>query len=260
MSNAQPVVVLRESLEGDLREFASFQSIVRSETASGRPDEFSMKNKMTGVRDQGAQGSCSSFCAVACLEHIYPQDLSEAQVQHESETDCKEGLPLAKAFRTCRRPGAVREEVWPYDVTQVCWPTPPSTKGKRRRSFHTVGKVYHRSRATVFQRQEGEGASDPSLVLRIQQSIVERKRPVGISVPVWWSAWPKDGKISLPRGDDGPTKADGWHAITICGWQGRVNGRFLFKNSWGVYWGAHGYGTIPYRYVEKYSDIGLIGY
>lgn len=52
---------------------------------------------------------------------------------------------------------------------------------------------------------------------------------------------------------------DGWHAIAVCGWD-NATGRFLFKNSWSEWWGDRGYGTIPYQYIDNYSDITMIGW
>lgn len=56
-----------------------------------------------------------------------------------------------------------------------------------------------------------------------------------------------------------PPGTEGWHCIPVCGWDDST-GRFLFKNSWGKSWGDHGYGTIPYEYLELYSDVGMMGW
>ena len=80
------------------------------------PPDFSIRAEMTTVKDQGQQGSCTSFAVVACLEHIHRKSLSEAQVQHEAEKkygDCdpKGGLALSPAFKICSDRGAIEESL-----------------------------------------------------------------------------------------------------------------------------------------------------
>lgn len=215
------------------------------------PAKFSLKRRMTGVRSQGQQGSCASFAAAACLERIHRTDLSEAQIQHESEDNCKEGLPVIRAFRTCKRKGAVKEIVWKYDEKQVCWSKPPSTKGKTRYKFRGIKALYHRER-------RGH-EYDRGIISKIKTPMFARRQPVCVSVPVWDELW-YTGKIGMPAINRKVPGGDkGWHAIAICAWDNKTS-RFTFKNSWGPDWGNKGYGTIRYEYVSMYSDVALIGW
>ena len=246
-SSIRPLV-LRESSAEELSEYPITEEMRKAAESVAIPTDYSV-DELTAVRDQGNQGSCASFSSVACLEAIHPRDLSEAQVQHESEEDCQDGLPIVRAFRTCRKKGAVKESVWPYDENQVCWKSPPNTSGHQRYKFGNIATLYHRSRPTV-------GSGGNGWVTRIQRHMAKRGRPVCVSVAVWKELW-YTGKIKMPR--ESPSKEDGWHAVALCGWDGS-EGRFVFKNSWGRYWGDNGYGTIPYGYVRRYSDTALIGW
>jgi hypothetical protein len=117
------------------------------------PQSFSIRNEMTAVKDQGIQGSCTSFCVVACLEHMHQRDLSEGQVTHEAEKthgDCAEGLAVVHAYQICNSPGSIDEAFWPYDDTQSCWANPPDVSGAKRYRFNQIGYVYHRPRGLLL--------------------------------------------------------------------------------------------------------------
>ena len=199
-------------------------------------------------------------------------------MQHESEKtfdDCSEGLAVVHAFETCKLNGAVDESIWPYDDTQVCWDEPPNTGGAARYRFRDYGYVYRRRR--TLQREEIETSRNPFVVqpaapglpytLRIQRQLFSRRQPVCVSVPVVWDAWPWNGNVQMPSPASlhgffelaSQPEVDGWHAVSVCGWS-NSSGRFLFKNSWGDLWGDDGYGTIPYQYIELYSDLALVGW
>lgn len=238
------------------------------------PQAFSIRNEQTAVEDQGQQGSCTSFCVAACLEHVHQRDLSEGQITHEAERahgDCTEGLAVIHAYQICNSPGAVDEILWPYDATQVCWAAPPNIGGAARYRFSNIGYVYNRPRALALSNMEMSIATamNPGLpiTLAIQQQLFARRRNVSVSVPVVWAAWPWSGIITMPSPallsefveTMSPPNTAGWHCIAICGWD-NATGRFLFKNSWGGFWGDSGYGTIPYQYIEAYSDTGMIGW
>ena len=238
------------------------------------PQSFSIRNEMTAVENQGAAGTCTSFCVVACLEHMHQRDLSEGQVTHEAETtysDCTAGLALIHAYQLCKSPGAVDEALWAYDPAQICWVSPPNVAGAARSRFNEIGYVYHRERSFVLGAMKNQlvQSAAPSLpfTLAIQRQLFARRRPVSASVPVVWSAWPWSGEVIMPSPslvegfleNTAPPNTEGWHCIPICGWDNSA-GRFLFKNSWGTFWGDNGYGTIPYQYIDLYSDVAMVGW
>lgn len=238
------------------------------------PQNFSIRSEMTTVEDQLHQGSCTSFCVAACLEHLYQRDLSEAQIIHEAERaygDCGEGLALVHAYQICKVNGSVDEATWPYDPNQTCWTTPPNLGGATRYRFGQIAYLYNRPRAEVLQeiKDTPHALSPPSLALtaQIQRQMFANRKPVSVSIPVVWSAWPWTGEVTMPSPvmldefakSAAPPNTAGWHCIALCGWD-NTTARFVFKNSWGGSWGNGGYGTIPYQYIERYSDVGMIGW
>ena len=275
-----PIPVLKASPAEAFEKFGVKPAPVdKAAAAPPIPARFSIRNEMSPVKSQGKQGSCTSFSVVACLEHIHRNDLSEAQVQHESERsygDCKGGLGIVYAFETCKKKGAVEEKYWPYDESLVCWPRPPNTTGKMYYRFAGYGYVFRRTRSELVPLVEKDsefsiacGSGSPGLprTVDIQRQLYRLRRPVCTSVPVFPESWPRDGTIVMPtptvlsrhcKGAELP-KDKNWHAITICGWE-NSSARFIFKNSWGWWWGDLGYGTIPYQYIESYSDLAMIGW
>jgi C1A family cysteine protease len=146
-------LLLKESTEQDFIDLEIGEAVIDpSITLPPIPHSFSIRSEMTPVEDQGSQGTCTSFCVVACLEHMHQRDLSEGQVTHEAEKahgDCNEGLALIHAYQTCNSPGAVDEALWPYDDSQVCWSSPPNVGGAARYRFNGIGYVYRRNRSLV---------------------------------------------------------------------------------------------------------------
>lgn len=270
-------LLLKESTQGELRSLGVRQVGFDPQGAMPPlPQAFSIRDEQTPVEDQGQQGSCSAFCVVAALEHMYRRDLSEGQVNHEAEQaygDCTEGLALVHAYQLCKAAGAVGESFWPYDDTRTCWPNPPNLAGASRHRFNDIGYVYQRPRPALHAAlgkapasMSAAAAPGLPLSLAIQQQLFSRRKLVSASVPVVWSAWPWDGEIRMPTATEvldllsraTPSGIAGWHCIAICGWD-NGRGRFLFKNSWGP-WGDRGYGSIPYQYIEQYSDIAMVGW
>ncbi len=268
-------LILKESTEQDFERLGIQEAVLPpSLTSPPIPPSFSIRNELTAVEDQGSGGTCTAFCVVACLEHIHQRDLSEAQVNHEAESthgNCTEGLALIHAYETCRSPGAVDENLWAYDDTQVCWTNPPNIAGAARFRFNNIGYVYRRERSGALDSMKASLASSaaPGLPysLAIQRQLFARRRAVSVSVPIVWTAWPWSGEVIMPPpslinnflANAAPPNTEGWHCIAVCGWD-NTTGRFLFKNSWGNFWGDNGYGTIPYQYVDLYSDVAMIGW
>lgn len=268
-------LILPESPESDLQTLLDADAGLDTTIAMPPlPESFSIKLEMTPVKDQGSLGSCTSFCVAACLEHIHRRALSEGHMQHTAEKthgDCIEGLAMVHSFAICQTQGAVDESVWGYDEGEVCLANPPDTTGAAHYRFNDHGVVYQRRRAAITTQysvfaSETNSAGLP-LTLAIQRQLFGRRRPVACSVPVYREAWPWSGEIVMPSVgmvDEYLTtyssnKEAGWHAIPICGWDNST-GRFIFKNSWGTFWGDKGYGSIPYQYIDKYSDLALVAW
>lgn len=265
-------IVLKESSEEELR------SLRIPDAAEGFapppiPSAFTLRSEMTPVKDQGSLGTCTSFCVIALLEHIHRRDLSEAHLTHEAERrfgDCKEGLALVHGMTHAREPGLCDEADWPYDNVQVCWTNPPNVGGRVRFGFKGIGRVYNTPRRVLLDDINDAQTTAPQpggKTAAIKHQMFGRRRPVAVSVPVFWRAgWSLGPDIVMPSAamlDEfaslSSPKEDGWHCIAVVGWDDS-RARFVFKNSWDRWWGDSGFGTLPYSYIERFSDIAMIGW
>src|ERR1043166_4442172 len=235
--------------------------------------EISLRDRMTPVRYQGGLGTCASFGVVACLEYFCQQDLSEACITHETETqfgDCKAGLDIGQVMVAAQSNGVVTEVYWPYDYRQICWTNPPDVSTRPRYAFNDVWLVYATQRQEIVARmRRAERPLESSCVEQIKETIDRFRVPVAVAVPVFrkstdhldagWEA----GDIHMPTPSaaaawvelrkDTPDSGDDWHTIPICGYDDQT-ARFTFKNSWGGWWGDRGFGTISYEYIITYSS------
>jgi hypothetical protein len=242
------------------------------------PDRFSLNDEMTPVKDQGSLSTCVAFTCAALLEHHHRVDISEGQIAHEVETsydNClNDGMTLASGMKFCLLPGAIEESLWPYDTAQLCWITPPIIDDTVQRfTFASISTVYTVPRYEIISNEILRHKTTAAIPItdfgksaRIKRHLVYRRRPLAISVPVFWeSGWRSGPTILLPTNEmqdafmrfPNPT-SDGWHAIALCGYDDSTF-RFTFKNSWSSTWGSSGYGTLPYQYIERFSDICMAG-
>lgn len=109
-----------------------------------------------------------------------------------------------------------------------------------------------------------ESTSDPA---EVQRQVVNYGglSPAGVPRVYWnrvsivveafesWYDAPR-GLIPFPGTGD---RSIGLHSVALTGY--RERGDLLrFANSWGAGWGDHGYGTLPYSYLERYMSEAMI--
>ncbi len=121
-----------------------------------------------------------------------------------------------------------------------------------------------------------------SLVDGLRHALAERRVPV-IGVPYlhhvgWSSCDASPSHIAVPPGTPIPlsevptcggeecdrepacivrtSDGDSFHAVAIVGYDDEA-GAFVLQNSWGIGWGAGGFGTISYEYVTRWARYAL---
>lgn len=270
------------------------------------PPQFTLRSNMSPVQNQSFGGFCTAFCTNSNLEYIHNKiHLSESCTNHEAESrwgDCIEGLATVYAYQACRDVGIVPIANWPYDASKVCWNPVPNTTGKPRYKFNSFANIYNRPSSAVVQNMidiyNGKlltiSSSPGNFVRLLKEALVSWNVPASIDVPVWWQSdghfkagWENGPNIFMPSpalirtwldyhqisteekdlNEMTPPNVSGWHCISICGYDDS-QARFIFKNSWGEWWGdnggagstyPYGYGTIPYDYITAFSRSGFIG-
>lgn len=133
--------------------------------------------------------------------------------------------------------GFVPESAWPENALAV-WP--PSSEPP------DLDALAKKSRLGLYQR-----------VRTVQEckSVLVRTGPVLVSFNIsdqWFDA--PSGLISLPSPGDTPA---GSHAVAVVGYDDN-KAAFKFMNSWGVSWGDHGFGYIPYDVFETIWHEGWL--
>lgn len=129
--------------------------------------------------------------------------------------------------------GTCEEKFWPYH---------PFQQDKPKRNTDKNAKKYQ---IKAYARLNG---------------VVEMKRSLIVNGPflagvMVFNSWfgkksQKTGCIPMPKRDE---ESVGGHAICIVGYN-NVTKSFKFKNSWGKKWADHGYGYLPYVYLQKYCS------
>ena len=213
---------------------------------------------MSSIRDQAQRGTCTAFAALSCLEYHEHRfagrartDLSE-QFAYWNMLDRAPHRDLLSMFMGLRDDGTCLEHTWPYVPTDALdddgqGPPPPAAT-----------REAHDHRAATVRRIP---ARDVGLIREALGAHV----PVAIGIPVYasWFDSPvvrKYGNLTVPLPGEVPEPIG--HAVALVGFaddqEFAGGGYFVVRNSWGGTWATQsefgaGYGTIPYRYVERYN-------
>jgi len=196
------------------------------------------------IRDQGKLGSCTSFAAVALIEHIAKRfqktsDWSELYVYYNTRVkvlhwDPNEdtGAYVSSTMKALSQYGDSGETDWPYDTTKFS--CEPPTTAYTRGAINQVTK-------TAF------------LPVSVDafRTAINAGNPVDIGFVCYSNLYDanKTGKVPMPK--EG-SYIIGGHSVTIVGYDDNSR-EFKFKNSWGADWGDKGYGYLPYDYVSGYT-------
>ncbi|MEA2574183.1 MAG: hypothetical protein QOH93_1481 [Chloroflexia bacterium] len=234
---------------------SSFMLAVGLEGAVALPASVNLIPYMSAIRNQRSRGTCVAFTLTALNEYSLrrrgmTRDLSEQHLYYE--TKLIDGAPggcgtwQAKAVLVLRDRGECREVIWPYDPNPPC-----NNHGVRPTQARPDGLNYKLNTIAVAARDVAS-----------YKAHMSKKRPVGISIPVYNSWYQsaetrRSGRITMRVGNE---TAVGGHALLLVGYQDSPNspggGYFLVRNHWGTTWGSQcpygaGYGTIPYQYITN---------
>lgn len=215
------------------------------------------------VKNQGPRPSCAVFAVVSALEYQNAQLTSRAErfseeylvwatfkslnrpprVRAEAETEnpdsldsVDEGFALSEVVTALRTYGIPHLDSLPYSFAKSPAVDPPR---------EVIDEARSRQRVAVFALPGRDRATQlANLVHALNASV-----PVAIGL-----RWPmarslRTGYISgqTPREGNG-------HAVTVVGYENKTgvlkDTVFIFKNSWGVRWGASGYGYVTYAYLN----------
>jgi len=194
------------------------------------------------VRDGGQEGSVVGQAFATAMEYQIAKSMHQdrqisaryiyyAAREAIGTTGVDSGASIPDAIRVLSKDGAVEESVWPYVAGQFAAKPPAAVE------------TAPRFRITGARALKG---------LQAIKNALAKSGPVVAGIAVYESAFnaatSKSGVIPLPGEKE---QTVGGHAIVIVGYDDAQK-RFKFVNSWGTGWGEHGFGYLPYEYVEKH--------
>jgi C1A family cysteine protease len=197
-------------------------------------------SQMETARNQGSEGSTTGFALAAAMEYQIRKRFGEVvvlsprwiynqtrKVEGTAQSDL--GSKLEDAIGVARDIGVIDEEAWPYKAGEYASPPPAKAEAARR----------YKIRAS--KRLSG---------LREIKAALENSGPLVAGITLYQSAFEqfaKTGRLPPPNPKD---NVQGAQAFCVVGFDDQHR-MLKVLNSWGAAWGDHGYGYVPYSYVDE---------
>ncbi len=216
------------------------------------------------VKNQGPRPSCAVFAIVSALEyqnavltgqaerfseeylvwatykvlHRTPQVHSEAENEDTETLDAADtGFALSEVVTALRAYGIPPQASLPYTFAKTSAAEPPAS---------VIDEARNRQRVSIV---PVPGRDQATRIANLVQAL-NAGTPVAIGLE--WPPWRtlRTGYLSQQK----PAPNSG-HAVTLVGYENKTGALqdtvFIFKNSWGVKWGAGGYGYVTYHYLDQ---------
>ncbi len=218
-----------------------------------------------GIRNQGRRPSCAIHAAVGALEFLEGRRLGKAEnlseyylywatlktlgrydqsenwEAHEG-SDADAGFQLNEVFQALRAYGVPNSE----EASDL---GSNSENGELEApSQEVIQKARVRSGVRAF----AIPGREKNILLGNIVHALNAGEPVVVGM-----GWPLFRAIRKTAYLDGQTPRENYgHAVTLVGYRSPTRRlediTFVFKNSWGVRWGASGYGYVRYNYIVKH--------
>lgn len=223
-------------------------------TAEALPVKWDWISEMSPVKYQGMLGSCVGFAVCALKEwqekKEHEEEVAAGKKYLRGEKDWnlseqwvywnakkidpwpgKEGTNFRSALKVVQKIGVPTEKGWPYRDD-------PINIGKPKSWAHMVARW-----ATI----ESYWRVDSS-VEGLKRALMES--PVLIGIPCFEEIYGPivDGLVPYPAK---PGTIYGYHAVMAIGFDDDQEIIYI-KNSWSKFWGAGGYGKLPYKYIDDF--------
>ncbi len=207
------------------------------------PTKFSIRDKMTPVKQQGKEGACSGFAGVAVKEYQEKidygftddryVDFSERYLYEKAKiiSGHREGTTLKAIAKVLVDEGVCEEGYWKY--------IPNDPQQFLPGAHHNALKYRIKS---GYVRITNEKELKASLIK--YGAII-----VGVKVYKNWYRQ-KNGHIPDATFMEKINGAEGGHAITLVGYNDETQ-EYEFKNSWSEKWGNRGYGYISFSEMRR---------
>jgi C1A family cysteine protease len=210
------------------------------------PAIVDLRDQLTPVFDQGAEGSCTGNALAGYLECLEKKASGPAEGENsffpvsrqfiyyqerviEDTVAWDEGAEIRDGVKACATVGYCSEAVWPYAVGDFA--LKPSDAAYADAAQHKISEYL---RAETMDDFRGALAAGFPVVFgfTVYDSF---ESPVVAAT----------GEVPMPLTSEARL---GGHAVLMVGYNDEIK-RVLVRNSWGDKWGQAGYFTMPYEYV-----------
>lgn len=202
------------------------------------------------LRDQGRRPSCSVFAIVSALEYEIARRQGHADPLSEdyliwATRKLQADIPIDDGFHFEEVISALQSYGIPRHQTM------PNTFGKKMEDIEPTPAALSEAPALRSVIPVWIRADDPKLLERI---VTRLNQQTPIVLGLRWPHWRALEHTAL-LSDQAPLEGAG-HAVTLIGYKCPENGGpedivFMFRNSWGVRWGAGGCGYVTTGYLRQ---------
>jgi C1A family cysteine protease len=225
------------------------------------PLSVDLRSWCSPIEDQGPLGSCTSHVGVAVIEyferkasgkHIDASRLFLYKVSRNlSHIEGDSGSQIRTTMAALRIFGVPPEEYWPYVISDYD-KEPPAFCYSFAQNYQSISYFrldpHNVSNEEILYSVKGYLASGFPCIFGLTAYSCVNDDEVK-----------KSGKIPYPSTSD---VVLGGHSLMAVGYDDSVEiqnskseeffkGAFLVRNSWGPDWGDHGYGWLPYEYLNQ---------
>jgi C1A family cysteine protease len=237
----------------DIRDYTlehkEIQSLFKTPKAEEPPESIDLSAYCSPIENQGKIGSCTAHSVVGLVEwlekRVHNEWLDASRRFLYKVTRKLYGLSgdtgayIRGTIKALRIFGVCPEEFWPYSIEKFD-EEPPAF-------CYSFAKEYQ---AIQYFRLDPSG-KDSKQILEYVKSTLAAGLPFAFGFTVYSSILEEDvtktGYIPFPKPGD---RVIGGHAIMGVGYDDKKK-LLKIRNSWGMEWGAQGYGWLPYGYVLK---------
>jgi len=201
------------------------------------PIKVDLRNKLPPIYDQGQLGSCTANALCAAYEYLTPKFTGSRLFLYYNErlregtVNQDNGALISDGVKSLEINGICQESLWPYIISKfsIC---PPKNCYDTALS-HKVTSIHNVNQNLITMKAE-----------------LTNGYPFIVGIAVYSSFQSTNatttGIISIPNKNK--EQFLGGHAILICGY---TPTHWIFRNSWGSYWGDKGYGYLPLNYLTN---------
>ena len=249
-------------------------STLNIEELKDLPNVVDLKNIMTSVKDQDDRGTCSFFASIGLVEAAIKKELKKDvnlseeflnyDVKSKGSWPAIESGDIIANLKTAinNNGGFLLERDWPYQPKwfskgEPCESYDPSDSKAPSNCFS------HNAPSENVLDKKIAGNNFKLVILELHNTndiikTIARGTPIIVNAPVHnYFGWNNEGRFlydeSMREKCISAPKECGFHSMILTGYD-ITKEVFYFKNSWGKGWGNEGYGTIPFKLIDRYTQ------